>query len=55
MYEGRCSINMYGNNDPVKRTTTAEEKKAVAECKQMPTDTKKQRRKRANCLQNARY
>jgi hypothetical protein len=55
MYEGRCSINMYGNNDPVKRTTTAEEKKAVAECKQMPTGTKKQRRKRANCLQNARY
>jgi hypothetical protein len=54
-YEGECSIDVNGGNDPVKRTTTAEEKKAIARCKQMPTGTKKQRRKRASCLENARY
>ena len=53
-----CSINIYGNNDPLTRTTTAAEKKAVkkavAKCKKKPTETKKQRRKLKKCLKNAR-
>jgi hypothetical protein len=49
------SGGLHGYNDRVKRTTTAEEKKAVANCKEMPTGTKAQRRARAKCLNNARY
>jgi len=50
-----CRINIYGNNDPLTRTKSAAEKKAVAKCKKLPTDTKKQRRKRKKCLKNASY
>ncbi|HYH58922.1 MAG TPA: thrombospondin type 3 repeat-containing protein [Thermoleophilaceae bacterium] len=53
----RCRIDINGYNDRLTRAKSGDEEaveRAVAKCKEKPTDTKKQRRKRKKCLRNAR-